>query len=195
MSEKSSDLKSFVGFFLFFGIIIVFFECHFLQLFNASAADEPTLIALIRLHCALTEFGSYRQPKTRYKMESIDWSQTFDRAIAKWLDVARGKAFARVELACQLDAQIQITSNEIRHTSSYVDICHIIAQLTWLWSHVHVRDVALRVELSEKLVLCICKVGEYYVDRVIAQLTADGFGGQLPALMPQPLVNIVSLYI
>ena len=63
--------------------------------------------------------------KFRYKMEEIDWSSTFDRLFAKWLDIARVKAFSRVELSFQLDAQIQITSSEIRHTSSYVDLCHI----------------------------------------------------------------------
>jgi hypothetical protein len=58
------------------------------------------------------------------------------RAISKWIDLARMKAFARVELACQIDASI--TSNEIRHTSSYVDVCHVIDQLIWTWEHVEV---------------------------------------------------------
>ena len=45
----------------------------------------------------------------------------------------------------QLDAQIQITSNEIRHTSSHIDMCHIIEQILWIWEHVSITDVELRL--------------------------------------------------
>uniref|UniRef100_A0A915DV92 Uncharacterized protein n=1 Tax=Ditylenchus dipsaci TaxID=166011 RepID=A0A915DV92_9BILA len=170
MSEKNTDLKS---------------------MLLKVPEDEQTLIAILNVHCALKEFNSFRKPKLRYKMESVDWSPTFDRAISKWLDVAKIKAFARVELACQLDAQIQIqASNEIRHTSSYVDICHIIEQLMWLWEHVQVRDLGLRTELTEKLVQTICKIAEYYVDRVMAQLATDGFHGQLQPNLSAALINI-----
>jgi hypothetical protein len=51
-------------------------------------------------------------------MDAFEWDPMFDRAVAKWFDLARVKAFARVDLACQLDAQVQISANEIRHTSS-----------------------------------------------------------------------------
>ncbi|KAI1705747.1 c2 domain-containing protein [Ditylenchus destructor] len=170
MSEKHTDLKS---------------------MLLKVPEDESTLVAILKVHCVLKEFNSYHKPKARYKMESVDWSSTFDRAISKWLDVAKVKAFARVELACQLDAQIQIqSSNEIRHTSSYVDICHIIEQLMWFWEHVLVKDLLLRTELTEKLVQSICKIAEYYVDRVMTQLAADGFHGQLQPNLSPAIINI-----
>lgn len=75
-----------------------------------------------------------------------------------------------------------------------MDICHIISQLTWLWSHVKVRDVALRVELTEKLIQCIVKVAEYYVDKVMTQLSADGFNAQMSVQIPQPLINVVCFF-
>lgn len=154
--------------------------------------DEATLVTVIKVHFAINEFREYRQPKIKYKMDALDWDSTFDRVVGKWIDVARNKAFARVELACQLDAQLQITGSEIKHTSSYVDVCHIIDQMVTLWGKTHVKDIILRIELTEKLVNCICKVAEFYVDRVMAQLAADGFCGQLQPFLPPALVNIVS---
>jgi len=152
--------------------------------------DEATLIAVIKVHFAINEFREYRQPKIKYKMDALDWDSTFDRVVGKWIDVSRNKAFARVELACQLDAQLQITGSEIKHTSSYVDVCHIIDQMVTLWGKTNVRDVMLKIELTEKLVNCICKIAEFYVDRVMAQLAADGFCGQLQPFLPPALVNI-----
>lgn len=39
-------------------------------------------------------------------MEEIDSLITFDQTILRWVDLAKIKAFARVDLACQLDAQV-----------------------------------------------------------------------------------------
>lgn len=83
--------------------------------------DERLLIDILKVHLAVADFRRYRNPKQkygwasrlarknkrfRYKMDALEWDASFDRAIAKWLDLARVKAFARVELACQLDAQV-----------------------------------------------------------------------------------------
>lgn len=98
----------------------------------------------------------------------------FDRAIVKWFDLARVKGFARVDLACQLDSQVQISSNEIRHTSSYIDVCHVIGQILNTWERMSIKDVYMKVDLTEKIVQTTCKISEYYVDRLMAQLATDG---------------------
>uniref|UniRef100_A0A7E4ZTK6 C2 domain-containing protein n=1 Tax=Panagrellus redivivus TaxID=6233 RepID=A0A7E4ZTK6_PANRE len=152
--------------------------------------DEATLVTILKVHFAINEFREFRQPKLKYKMDSLDWDLSFDRVIGKWIDIARNKAFARVDLACQLDAQIQISGSEIRQTSSYVDVCHIIEQMVTLWERTNVKNIGLRAELTEKLVNCICKVTEFYVDRVMAQVAADGFCGQLQPFLPPALINI-----
>lgn len=157
--------------------------------------DETMLITIIKVHFAITEFREYRNPKLKYKMDGLEWDSTFDRVVGKWIDVARNKAFSRVDLACQLDAQLQISGSEIRHTSSYVDVCHIIEQMVTLWEKTSVKDINLRIELTEKLVNCICKIAEFYVDRLMAQLAADGFCGQLQPFLPPALINIVCFLI
>uniref|UniRef100_A0A914DYX8 C2 domain-containing protein n=1 Tax=Acrobeloides nanus TaxID=290746 RepID=A0A914DYX8_9BILA len=169
MSEKKKDLKTSL---------------------MSIPEDEHSLNMVLKVHFALSEFKSFRVPKQKYRLDNLEWDTTFDRAICKWMDIARTKAFARVDLACQLDAQIQITANEVRHTSSYVDICHIVEQMLSAWDRMEVKDVCLRAELTEKLVQCICKIAEYYIDRVMAQLATDGFCGQLQPFLPPALVNI-----
>lgn len=162
-----------------------------MALLTAAEAEE-SLVTMLKVHLELSEFREARNPKARHKLDALDWHGMFDKAIGKWLDLARVRAFARVDLACQLDAQVQIPSNEIRHTSSYIDVCHVVEQLTGTWERMRPHDVHLRVELTEKVVLTICKVAEYYVDRLMAQLAADGFCGVLHPVLPPALVNIVS---
>jgi BAI1-associated protein 3 len=169
MSEKKGDLK--------------------MEIINVPE-NEAVLVNLLKIHFALNEFREFRQPKQRYKMDAIEWDNAFDRNIGKWIDIARNKAFARVDLACQLDAQIQISNSEVKHTSSYVDVCHMIEEMLTTWEKAKVNDVTLCAELTEKLVNCVCKIAEFYVDRVMAQLATDGFCGQLQPFLPPALVNI-----
>lgn len=55
-----------------------------------------------------------------------------------------------------------------------------------------VSDVRLRVDLTEKVVQSICKIAEYYVDKILAQLASDGFCGDLQVFIPGALVSMVS---
>ncbi|TMS36235.1 hypothetical protein L596_003449 [Steinernema carpocapsae] len=173
MSEKKSDLKTMM-----------------MSASKSEGDNEELLITILKVHLAAQEFRQYRLPKQKYRLDKSDWSQIFDRVVVKWMDTAKLKAFGRVELACQLDATIQIASSEIRHTSSYVDVCHIIDQYLAIWERMHVSDAVLRADLTEKLVQCICKIAEYYADRVLAQLASDGFCGQLQAFIPAALLNL-----
>ncbi|KAI6187857.1 Protein unc-13-like protein D [Aphelenchoides besseyi] len=152
--------------------------------------EESSLTSMLKIHLELSDFRRFRSSKIKYKMDTIEWDPMFDRAIAKWFDLARVKGFARVDLACQLDAQVQISSNEFRHTSSYIDVCHIIDQIMTTWERMAVKDVYTQVDLTEKIVQTVCKIAEYYVDRIMAQLAADGFCGQLNPVLPPALVNI-----
>ncbi|KAI6176733.1 Protein unc-13-like protein D [Aphelenchoides bicaudatus] len=169
MSEKTNSLK--------------------MAMLNAPD-DEHSLQAMLKIHLELCEFQHFKNPKLKYKMDEFEWDPMFDRAIVKWFDLARVKGFARVDLACQLDAQVQISSTEARQTSSYIDVCHVINQLLNTWERMAIKDVYMRVDLTEKIVQTICKISEYYVDRLMAQLATDGFCGQLHPVLPPALVNI-----
>uniref|UniRef100_A0A915C336 BAI1-associated protein 3 n=1 Tax=Parascaris univalens TaxID=6257 RepID=A0A915C336_PARUN len=172
MSESAMDLKT--------------------SLIEASKRDGDngrSLITLIRIHFALLEFRNYRTSKSKDDEDNDEWGFIFDRAIGKWTDLMRVRAFARVDLSCQLDANIQ-ASNDIKYSSSYVDICHMIEQIITTWERMRVSDVRLRVDLTEKVVQSICKIAEYYVDKILAQLASDGFCGDLQVFIPGALVSM-----
>ncbi|KAI6214820.1 Protein unc-13-like protein D [Aphelenchoides besseyi] len=165
---------------------------HFEPIFRSNADVEYAVPMYQVFDRMLYEYiAAEMMNEKQYKMDAIEWDPMFDRAIAKWFDLARVKGFARVDLACQLDAQVQISSNEFRHTSSYIDVCHIIDQIMTTWERMTVKDVYTQVDLTEKIVQTVCKIAEYYVDRIMAQLAADGFCGQLNPVLPPALVNII----
>ncbi|CAD5215790.1 unnamed protein product [Bursaphelenchus okinawaensis] len=166
-------------------------KANSLKIALQNAPDtESGLVMMLKVHLEYSEFREFRNKKVKNKLDAIEWNQMFDKAISKWFDLARVRAFARVDVACQLDAQVQIPSNEIRHTSSYIDVCHVIEQLINTWDRMRVEDVILRVDLTEKVVQTICKIAEYYVDRVMAQLASDGFCGMLHPVLPPAIINI-----
>ncbi|CEF60676.1 C2 domain and Munc13 homology 1 domain and Mammalian uncoordinated homology 13, domain 2 and Mammalian uncoordinated homology 13, subgroup, domain 2-containing protein [Strongyloides ratti] len=161
------------------------------QLFNnAHDGEEIVILSIMHLHCLIRDFDSYKPISYKPKMMRSDWRYQFDRVVAKWIDISRIKAFSRVDLSCKLDSSLQLTSNELKYTSSYVDICHIIDQLANIWEKLYVYDINLRADLLVKLVQFICKLAEYYIDKIMGQLAQDGFCGDLQFYLPPALVSI-----
>uniref|UniRef100_F1L4N1 BAI1-associated protein 3 n=1 Tax=Ascaris suum TaxID=6253 RepID=F1L4N1_ASCSU len=66
----------------------------------------------------------------------------------------------------------------------------MIEQIIATWERMRVSDVRLRVDLTEKVVQSICKIAEYYVDKILAQLASDGFCGDLQVFIPGALVSM-----
>ncbi len=64
-------------------------------------------------------------------------------------------------------------------------------EIVLIWERMEVSDVRLRVDLTGKVVQCVCKVAEYYVDKLLAQLASEGFCGQLQAFLPAALLTSV----
>lgn len=55
-------------------------------------------------------------------------------------------------------------------------------------------DIRIRVDLTSKIVQSICKIAEYYVDRILAQLASDGFCGELQVFLPAALLTMVRFF-
>uniref|UniRef100_A0AC35U571 C2 domain-containing protein n=1 Tax=Rhabditophanes sp. KR3021 TaxID=114890 RepID=A0AC35U571_9BILA len=160
------------------------------MLMNAHDGDEHVILNIVHLHTLIREFYSFKPSNYKPKLLRSDYKIYFDRVIGKWIDLARIKAFARVDLSCTLDSNLQLSTNELKYTSSYVDICHIIDQVANIWEKLYVSDINLRVDMLVKLVQFVCKVAEYYVDKITGQLAQDGFCGDLNPYLPPALVNI-----
>ncbi|CAJ0946889.1 unnamed protein product, partial [Mesorhabditis belari] len=172
MSEKKTDLKS--------------------QL-RLAAADPPSdddLIDLLRIHISFVELRNHRLANRVRVRDEPEWSDIFNRGIKKFLDVARDKALARVALACQLDMPITAGANDMKQSSSHVDICHIIEQMTVGWERCEITDAQLRAELTERFVDLLCEVVKTYAFKTIQQLEAEGFQGELQVFLPSALLSI-----
>uniref|UniRef100_A0A158Q3A8 C2 domain-containing protein n=1 Tax=Dracunculus medinensis TaxID=318479 RepID=A0A158Q3A8_DRAME len=70
----------------------------------------------------------------------------------------------------------------------FAKIIFLLSQIIAAWERIRISDILLRVELTGKIVQNICKIAEYYVDRILAQLASDGFCGELQVFIPEALL-------
>ncbi|CCD63796.1 BAI1-associated protein 3 [Caenorhabditis elegans] len=174
MSEKKMDLKS--------------------QMRLSAAQDPPNeddLIDLMRIHMAFVELRNYRLANRVRVRDESEWYAIFNKGIKKFLEVAKEKALARVHLSCQLDMPISTSSNDMRHSSSHIDICHIIEQFTVFWERVDINDAGLKIEYTRQLVDVICEIVTVYTQKIISGLEAEGFTQELQAFIPSQLLHLL----
>ncbi|KAL3076442.1 hypothetical protein niasHT_039931 [Heterodera trifolii] len=132
--------------------------------------DNVQLTNVLHVHMTLNEFSTLRHGTTRRctKMDQLDWSEHFDKAIQRWLELALVKAFARVDFSLSLDVQMPIIpNNDIRQTVSGLDTCHIMEQLLAVWERLSVANVLLRAELTVRLVRLLCKIAKHFADQLM----------------------------
>ncbi|VDD90489.1 unnamed protein product [Enterobius vermicularis] len=154
---------------------------------RASAKEDGEIVPflnVLKIHLALNEFRQYQNPKLRMTFMFDNWGGLFDRAITKWVNQVRVRAFARADFSCRLDTDIE-RNDKIKFSSSHVDICHIIEQIITTWERMKVSDPKLRISLTEKLIQNICKLAEFYVDKIFAVLASEGFQGELQLFVPK----------
>ncbi|ULT80637.1 hypothetical protein L3Y34_010887 [Caenorhabditis briggsae] len=174
MSEKKMDLKS--------------------QMRISAAQDPPNdddLIDLMRIHMAFIELRNYRLANRVRVRDESEWYAIFNKGIKKFLEVAKDKALARVNLSCQLDMPISTSSNDMRHSSSHIDICHIIEQFTVFWERVDINDAGLKIEYTSLLVDVICEIVTVYCQKIISGLEAEGFTQELQTFIPSQLLHLL----
>ncbi|EGT30138.1 hypothetical protein CAEBREN_23566 [Caenorhabditis brenneri] len=174
MSERKMDLKS--------------------QMRSSAAQDPPNeedLIDLMRIHMAFVELRNYRLANRVRVRDESEWYAIFNKGIKKFLEVAKEKALARVHLSCQLDMPISTSSNDMRHSSSHIDICHIIEQFTIFWERVDINDAALKIEYTRLFVDVICEIVTNYTQKIISGLEAEGFTQELQTFIPSQLLHLL----
>ncbi|CAD6185172.1 unnamed protein product [Caenorhabditis auriculariae] len=174
MSEKKMDLKS--------------------QMRLSATQDPPNeedLVDLMRIHMAFVELRNYRLAnRVRVKDES-EWYAIFNKGIKKFFELAREKALARVQLSCQLDMPISTSSNDMRHSSSHIDICHIVEQMTVCWERMEVSELPLKIDYTKLLVDILCEIVTVYSQKIISSLEAEGFTNELQVFVPSQLLQLL----
>ncbi|KJH42395.1 C2 domain protein [Dictyocaulus viviparus] len=133
---------------------------------NQDPPNEDDLIDLVRIHMAFVEMRNYRLANRVRGKDLSEWYSVFNKGIRKFLDVAKEKALARVSLSCQLDVPICTSSNDMRHSSSHIDVCHIIEQLTVCWDRIDISELTLKIDYTKALVDILCDIVITYTQKV-----------------------------
>ncbi|GMR60748.1 hypothetical protein PMAYCL1PPCAC_30943, partial [Pristionchus mayeri] len=174
MSEKKADLRT--------------------QMRLSAAQDPPDedgLIDLICIHIAFIELRNHKLANRVRGKDETEWNIIFDRGIKKLFEVAKVKADARMTLSCQLDVPIAANEKDMRHSSSHIDVCHIVEQMTVCWERIEPSELMLKIEYSSKLVDLLCTIVTSYAAKVLAQLEAEGFAGDLQVFIPTTLLGML----
>lgn len=79
----------------------------------------------------------------------------------------------------------------MRHTSSHVDVCHIVEQVTVCWERMDVNETALKLDYTRYLVDILCEIVKTYTQRIIQNLEAEGLVSDLPQFIPSQLLQLV----
>ncbi|KAF7636619.1 hypothetical protein Mgra_00004016 [Meloidogyne graminicola] len=160
---------------------------------NNITDEEQILLPILQVHLALNEFAGYRHilmtgttGHFQYRMEQLDWSTHFDKAIQRWLEFAQVHAFSRLDLSLNLDCQspIILLNNDIRQTVSAMDACHILEQLLFIWERLRhkillknlfsgsIENMQLRASLTIRLTRLLCKISKHFTDQIIMRLNS-----------------------
>ncbi|KAL7071546.1 hypothetical protein ACQ4LE_009626, partial [Meloidogyne hapla] len=170
MSEGCSDLRAITQL------------CHHEENSNNIEDEEQILLPILLVHVALNEFSGYRNilmtgttGHFQYRLEQLDWSAHFDRAIQRWLEFAQVHAFSRLDLSLNLDCQspIILLNNDVRQTVSALDACHIMEQLLFIWERLRVENMQLRASLTIRLTRLLCKISKHFTDQIIMRRPFD----------------------
>ncbi|KHJ99920.1 C2 domain protein [Oesophagostomum dentatum] len=158
---------------------------------NQEPPNEDDLVDLIRIHMAFVELRNYRLANRVRGKDESEWYGIFNRGIKNFLTLAKEKALARISLSCQLDVPITTSSNDMRHSSSHIDVCHIVEQMTVCWDRMDVNDLTLKIDYTRTLVDILCDIVITYTQKIFSNLDAEGFSGELQVFVPSPLLQLL----
>ncbi len=74
----------------------------------------------------------------------------FNKAVARWLDIALYKAMQRIIKAVQLD-QLRPVDDLVKHSSSAVDIKTVLLQIKTFWKQLDWPDVEASYAFVSKI--------------------------------------------
>ncbi|KAK6766433.1 hypothetical protein RB195_026002 [Necator americanus] len=158
---------------------------------NQDPPNEDDLVDLIRIHMAFVELRNYRLANRVRGKDESEWYGIFNRGIKNFLNLAKEKALARISLSCQLDVPICTSSNDMRHSSSHIDVCHIVEQMTVCWDRMDVNELTLKIDYTRALVDILCDIVMAYTQKIFSNLDAEGFSGDLQVFVPSPLLQLL----
>lgn len=101
--------------------------------------------------------------------ESHIW---FNKAVARWLDIALYKAMQRIIKAVELD-DLSPVDDLVKHSSSAVDIRTVLMQIKTFWAQLCWPDVESSYAYISKILDDVCKTTIFYADKMVERVSRE----------------------
>jgi len=101
--------------------------------------------------------------------ESHIW---FNKAVARWLDIALYKAMQRIIKAVELD-DLSPVDDLVKHSSSAVDIRTVLMQIKTFWAQLSWPDVESSYAYISKILDDVCKTTIFYADKMVERVSRE----------------------
>ncbi|CAB3400482.1 unnamed protein product [Caenorhabditis bovis] len=79
----------------------------------------------------------------------------------------------------------------MRHSSSHIDVCHIVEQMTVFWERIDIIDTSLKIEFTKQLVDTLCEIVTVYTQKIISNLESEGFTAEIQIFIPSQLLQML----
>ena len=56
--------------------------------------------------------------------------------------------------------------NDMRYSSSHIDVCHIVEQILTAWERIDISDLGLKLDYTKQLVELLCEIVTIYTQKV-----------------------------
>jgi len=113
--------------------------------------------------------GNEATRETFEVQESHIW---FNKAVARWLDIALYKAMQRIIKAVELD-DLSPVDDLVKHSSSAVDIRTVLMQIKTFWAQLSWPDVESSYAYISKILDDVCKTTIFYADKMVERVSRE----------------------
>eukprot|EP00092_Neocalanus_flemingeri_P041502 GFUD01045197.1.p1 GENE.GFUD01045197.1~~GFUD01045197.1.p1 ORF type:complete len:1194 (+),score=262.01 GFUD01045197.1:849-4430(+) len=113
--------------------------------------------------------GNEASRETFEVQESHVW---FNKAVARWLDIALYKAMQRIIKAVELD-DLSPVDDLVKHSSSAVDIRTVLMQIKTFWAQLCWPDVESSYAYISKILDDVCKTTIFYADKMVERVSRE----------------------
>jgi len=142
---------------------------------NNSMAIGTGLFELYLALQSIVKLGSELFPGPEASREMFEVQEShiwFNKAVARWLDIALYKAMQRIIKAVELD-DLSPVDDLVKHSSSAVDIRTVLMQIKTFWAQLSWPDVESSYAYISKILDDVCKTTIFYADKMVERVSRE----------------------
>jgi len=139
---------------------------------NNSMTIGTGLFELYLALQSIAKLGDELFPTIHETFEVSESHIWFNKAVARWLDIALYKAMQRIIKAVELD-DLTPVDDLVQHSSSAVDIRTVLMQIKTFWAQLSWPDVESSYAYISKILDDVCKITIFYSDKMVERVTRE----------------------